>query len=303
MIYPEFIKPGALVGLVAPAGKIALRYVEQAEKYLDGIGMRHLRGRHVAGSWHQFGGTDQQRADDLNSMLLNPEVAVIWCMRGGYGAVRLLDRVRFDLLLTSPKWLVGFSDITVFHALWQKKLGLASMHGPMPKNLEDGLAADTGMDHLWHFLQGEWPVYPLKPHSLNRGGQGTGRLTGGNVTILSMLKGADIDFDPKGKILFIEEVGEHLYHLDRMMYGLKVAGKLKGLAGLVVGQMTDMQDNKTAFGATAYQIISQAVAEYDYPVLFDFPSGHDKCNWPLLMGHKVRLEVMKDKVAFTYVRK
>lgn len=303
MIYPEFIKPGALVGLVAPAGKIAPRYVEQAEKYLAGLGMRHLRGKHVAGAWHQFGGTDQQRADDLNSMLRNPEVDVIWCMRGGYGAVRLLDLVQFDWLLESPKWLVGFSDITVFHAVLQKEIGLASMHGPMPKNLEDGLVADSGMDQLWHFLQGEWPEYPLKPHPLNRPGMASGRLTGGNLTILTMLKGSDLDFDPRGKILFIEEVGEHLYHLDRMMYGLKVAGKLEGLAGLVVGQMTDMPDDKTPFGATEYQIIAQAVADYDFPVLFGFPAGHDKCNWPLLMGHKVKMEVMKDRAAFSYIRK
>ncbi len=303
MIYPAFIKPGALVGLVAPSGKIAPRFVEQAEKYLEGIGMRHLRGKHVAGAWHQFGGTDQQRANDLNSMLLNPEVDVIWCMRGGYGAVRILKMVNFDWLLETPKWLVGFSDITVFHALLQKKIGLASMHGPMPKNLDDGIAADTGMDHLWHFLQGAWPVYPLKPHPLNRMGQATGRLCGGNLTILTLLKGSELDFDPKGKILFIEEVGEHLYHLDRMMYGLKVAGKLEGLAGLVVGQMTDMQDNKTPFGATEYQIIGHAVEEYDYPVLFGFEAGHGKCNWPLLMGHKVKLEVMKDRVALAYVKK
>jgi muramoyltetrapeptide carboxypeptidase len=301
MIFPEFIKAGALVGLVAPSGKIAPRYVELAEKYLDGIGMRHLRGRHVAGAWHQFGGTDQQRADDLNAMLFNPDVDVIWCMRGGYGAIRIMDLVHFDSLLLSPKWLVGFSDITVFHAHLQKKLGMASMHAPMSKNLEDGLTADNGMDQLWHFLQGEWPHYPLKPHPLNRLGHASGRLLGGNLTILSMLKGSDIDFDPRGKILFIEEVGEQLYHLDRMMYGLIIAGKLKGLAGLVVGQMTDMQDNKTPFGASAYEIISQAVSTYDYPVLFGFPSGHDKCNWPLLMGHKVKLEVMKERVSFTYV--
>lgn len=303
MIYPEFIKPGALVGLVAPAGKIAPRFVELAEKYLDGIGMRHLRGKHVAGSWHQFGGTDQQRADDLNSMLHNPEVDVVWCMRGGYGAVRLLDLVRFNCLLESPKWLVGFSDITVFHALLQKEMRLASMHGPMPKNLEDGVVADSGMDQLWQFLQGKWPVYPLKPHPLNRCGQTSGRLVGGNLTILSMLKGSDLDFDPKGKILFLEEVGEYLYHLDRMMYGLKVAGKLDGLAGLVVGQMTDMQDDKTPFGASEYEIIAQVVESYDYPVLFGFPAGHDKCNWPLLMGHKVKMEVMRDRVTFDYVKK
>jgi muramoyltetrapeptide carboxypeptidase len=303
MIYPKFIEPGAMVGLVAPAGKIALRYVEQAERYLDGLGMRHIRGKYVSGAWHQFGGTDQQRAEDLNAMLVNPDVDVIWCMRGGYGAVRLLSLVNFRVLLDTPKWLVGFSDITVFHSLLQQELGLGSMHGPMPINFEDGLSSDTGMDQLWDFLQGEWPEYPVSPHPLNRIGHGTGRLSGGNLTILNMLKGADIDFDPKGKILFIEEVGEHLYHLDRMMYGLKVAGKLEGLAGLMVGQMTDMQDSKTPFGSTEYQIVAHAVMEYDYPVIFGFPAGHDKSNWPLLMGHKVRLNVMKDRVEFGYVKK
>jgi len=300
MVYPEFIRPGALVGLIAPSGKIAERWLKEAEQFLDRLGMRHLRGRHATGAWHQFGGTDAQRAADLNAMLLHPEVEVIWCLRGGYGAVRLLDMVDWRPLIEKPKWLVGFSDITVLHAQLLQ-LGMGSVHGPMPKNFGDGASAATGMNELWDLLQGELPVYELPVHPLNRPGKGTGRLAGGNLTILSMLKGSELDFEPRGTVLFLEEVGEQLYHIDRMMQGLKIAGKLKGLAGLVVGQMTELMDGNTPFGFTAYEIIAEAVKDYSFPVLYDFPAGHAPLNRPLLMGHKVRLKLQSELAVLEYV--
>jgi len=303
MIYPDFISPGALVGLVAPASKISEHYIAITEKYLAGIGMRCIKGDSVVGQWNQFGGTDQQRADDLNSMILNPEVDVIWCMRGGYGSVRILDLVNFEVLKKNPKWLVGFSDITVFHSMLQNKLNIASVHGPMPKNLDKTPYCDTGMDQLWDFLQGNYPIYDINSHPLNRCGKCSGQLIGGNLTILSMLKGSDIDFDPRGKILFIEEVGEKLYHLDRLLQSLKIAGKLEGLEGLVVGQMTDMIDNDTPYGLTEYQIIAKAVEAYNFPVLFGFPSGHGYCNMPILMGQTVEVDVSMEGVKFIYQKK
>ena len=300
MIIPPFIKPGAVVGLVTPAGKISPQLVKQAEKFLDSKGFRYLRGKYVADAWHQFGGSDVHRAEDFNEMLQNPEVDVIWCMRGGYGTIRLLDKVDFSVLKQLPKWLVGFSDITVFHAFLQQKLQIASIHGPMPKNLDDGHWDDTGMNELWTMLRGNILSYDIEPHPLNRSGHCKGTLIGGNLTLLSILKGSPVDFDPHGKILFIEEVGEYLYSIDRMLYGLRVSGKLSSLAGLVVGQMTDMQDNHTPFGATAYEIIAEAVRDYNYPIIFNFPAGHSKINRPLMLGAKVKIDVSSHTATLAY---
>ncbi|WP_026473392.1 S66 peptidase family protein [Alkaliflexus imshenetskii] len=300
MIIPPFIKPGAVVGLVTPAGKIPPQLVKQTEKFLDSHGFRHIRGKYVADAWHQYGGSDAHRAEDVNEMIQNPEVDVIWCMRGGYGAIRLLDKIDFSVLRQNPKWLVGFSDITVFHAVLQQQYEMASIHGPMPKNLDDGNWDDTGMNELWMMLSGKSINYEIEPHLLNRDGRGKGTIIGGNLTLISILKGSAADFDPHGKILFIEDVGEYLYSLDRMINGLKISGKLSSLAGLVVGQMTDMQDNNTPFGASAYEIIAEAVKEYSYPVIFNFPSGHSTINRPLMLGAKVKIDVSSHAVTMAY---
>jgi muramoyltetrapeptide carboxypeptidase len=300
LICPPFIKKGALVGLVSPSGKIPPNVVVQAEKYLDQLGFRHVRGKHVTDAWHQFAGKDESRAADLQEMIQNPEVEVIWCTRGGYGAQRVIENVDFSILRANPKWLVGFSDITVFHSILQNVEGVMSVHGPMAKNLYNGVYNTSGMTSLWELLQGSMTQFDLEPHPLNRQGISKGILTGGNLTILNTLKGSPYDFDPTGKILFIEDVGEYLYHIDRMMQGLKLAGKLACLSGLVVGQMSELQDNNAPFGASAYEIIADAVKDYAYPVLFDFPAGHTKRNEPLLFGAKVTMQVRREKVSLTY---
>lgn len=301
MKVPQFIKPGALVGLVSPAGKIAPEYLDLSRKYLDKIGMRHISGTNVINSWHQFAGTDEQRAADLQAMIDNPEVSVIWCMRGGYGAGRLLELVDFGPMKDKPKWLVGFSDITFYHALLQNQIGVASMHAAMPKNLDRGLTSANGIDMLWRFLQGELPSYSINPHPLNRPGWAKGQLTGGNLTILSVVRGSSLDYNPAGKVLFLEEVGEQLYHLDRMMYGLYISGKLEGLAALIVGDMSEMQEGRDSFGAEAYQLIADVVKKYDYPLVFGFPAGHDKVNLPLLLGANVDLNVSVRGVELNYI--
>jgi len=291
-----------LVGIVSPAGKIASSSLKLASHYLEDTGFRCLLGKHAAGQWHQMAGTDQQRADDFNAMLRNPEVKAIWCSRGGYGAIRLVDMIDFSLLEKQPKWIIGFSDITVLHSVLATKLKMKSVHGPMPKNLDTGNYDSSGVDTLWQMLQGDEVAYQLQPHPLNVIGEGRGKLTGGNLTLLNSLVGTPYDFEPEGKILFIEEVGEYLYHIDRMLRGLKLAGKLRGLAGLVVGQMTDIQDNKTPFGASSYEIISQVVESYDFPVIFNFPAGHSVPNQPLMLGATVHLSVKKDMVTLNYIK-
>jgi muramoyltetrapeptide carboxypeptidase len=300
MIFPPFINQGALVALVSPAGKISPSVVKNAENFLDSLGYRHIRGKYLADSWHQFSATDQHRADDLNSMMNNPEVAVIWCMRGGYGAIRILDKLNFEPLKNNPKWIVGYSDITVLHSVLQNNLGIASIHGPMPKNLENGNYQNSGMLALWNMLRGVSEPYKTTPHELNKHGHSKGILIGGNITLLNTLKGSQFDFDPIGKILFIEEISEYLYNLDRMMLGLKISGKLENLAGIIVGQMTDMQDNTPAFGFSAYEIIANAVKDYKYPVLFNFPAGHEKINQPLLLGAKIKLDITAKDAHISY---
>lgn len=301
MIVPPFLKEGALVGMVSPAGKIAENEIKRAESFLDAHGFRHIRALHVADAWHQFSATDEKRAADFMEMLLNPEVEAIWCSRGGYGAIRLLDLIDFSVLQSHPKWLIGYSDITVFHSVLQNRLGMMSIHGPMVRSLKEGSYDETGMSRLWNLLKGELPDYKIHAHPLNRSGLAKGTLIGGNLSLLFSFIGSQYDFDPKGKILFIEDVSEYLYHLDRMMYGLKVSGKLAGLSGLIVGQMTDMQDNETPFGFTVNQIIADVIKEYSYPVMFDFPAGHSRQNEPIVLGAKVRMSVSESESELSFL--
>lgn len=290
-IVPPFIKKGALFGLVSPAGKIPSKVLELAGQFLSAHGFRSRCARHAADAFYQFSASDPHRLADFQEMLNNPEIEVIWCTRGGYGAIRILEHLDFSAMQRHPKWLVGFSDITVFHAALQNIHGVASVHGPMPKNMAEYGSSEPFWQTLLELLQGRLVQYHTEPHAFNRKGSASGTLIGGNLSMLHALRGTKYDFSPSGKVLFIEEVGEKLYHLDRMMYNLKIGGQLAGLAGLVVGQMTGMKDESTPFGASAQGIVRDAVKEYDYPVLFGFPAGHDTPNEPLMLGGNVHLQV------------
>ena len=298
-VIPPFIKKEALFGLVSPAGKLDARHIHHAESFLESNGFRSRRGPSADGEYYQFAGTDEQRISDLQAMLDDPEVDVIWCCRGGYGAIRIIENLDFSRITETPKWLIGFSDITVFHAALQNNYNVASIHGPMPVNLPEEPGEEW--QHLFDLLQGHDVVYHTSPHRLNREGTGGGQLIGGNLSILATLCSTKYDFDPSGKILFIEEVGEYLYHLDRMMHTLKLSGKLSGLAGLVVGQFTEMKDNTSPFGQSAYEIILNAVAHYEYPVIFDFPAGHCSPNEPLMMGAQTHIQVNQDGGMLIYL--
>jgi muramoyltetrapeptide carboxypeptidase len=290
MITPPFLKKNSLVGLVSPAAGINASVIENAVTYLETRGFRTIVAPHAADVFRQFASTDKHRADDLQAMLNNSDVEAIWCTRGGYGAIRLLDMLNFSCLKKQPKWLIGFSDITALHAAFRRE-GIASIHGAMCKNLKDYDAAYCGMNALWQLLAGNVSEYKVPCHPFNRDGMAKGTLVGGNLTLLCALQGSEYDFDPTGKILFIEEVGEYLYRLDRMMQSLKVAGKLARLSGLIVGGMSDMFDNETPFAQSAYDVIADAVSSYSYPVLFDFPAGHLETNMPLMLGAEIRMEI------------
>lgn len=291
---PPFIKKGALFGLVSPAGKTELQVVKNAEKFLETNGYRSKRGNYACSEYHQFSGTDEQRTIDMQTFLNNPDIEVIWCCRGGYGTSRIIEQLDFSAMPQKPKWIIGFSDITVFHATLQNIYNVASIHGPMPVNLHPAVDKQQDYRHLLALLHGQDLTISTPQNPLNRWGTAGGKLIGGNLSLLSTLIGTKYDFDPRGKILFIEEVGEHLYHLDRMMQHLKLAGKLEKLSGLVSGQFTGMNDKPTAFGLSANEIIMEAVQHYDYPVLFDFPAGHSYPNEPMLMGVQTHIQVNEE---------
>lgn len=294
MIFPRFITEGATIGIVAPAGKIDRQIVEDAKEFLHRMGYKVVLGENVFNTHHQFAGSDENRTADLQHMLNSYDVDVIMCARGGYGTNRVINELDFTRFLQNPKWIVGYSDITVLHSALQNRLGVASIHGQMPKNFAGKKPDDSDIVNLFNILKGSLPEYELPPHPLNRPGEAEGELIGGNLSILYSLRGTSLDFDPHGKILFIEDVGEKLYHLDRMMMNLKNGGVLKCLRGLVVGQFTEMIDSETPFGGDANEIILDAVKEYNYPVLFDFPAGHVKENQPLVLGKRVSMGVDKN---------
>jgi muramoyltetrapeptide carboxypeptidase len=295
MIFPRFINEGATIGIVAPAGKIDAETIEFSKELLHKLGYKVVTGEHLLSSYHQFAGSDQKRTADMQHFLNSTDVDVVMCARGGYGTNRIIKSLDFTHFLQNPKWIVGFSDITVLHSKLQNRLGVASVHGPMPKNLAGKSTDNNDITTLFNILKGNLPTYEVPTNTLNREGVAEGELIGGNLSILYSLRGTSLDFDPHGKILFIEDVGEKLYHLDRMMMNLKNGGVLKCLRGLVVGEFSEMVDSDTPFGATAYEIIYDAVKEYDYPVLCGFPAGHGEVNHPLVLGKRVSLSVTHSK--------
>lgn len=300
MIFPQFIDDHATIGIVAPAGKVDPEVVHFSEKMLTSMNYKVVLGDHVMNSFHQYAGNDCHRAQDFQQMLNRKDIDVILCARGGYGTIRIMDKLDFSHFMEKPKWIVGFSDVTVLHACLQNRLGVASIHGPMPKNFAGKSLEDSDLANLFRVLQGKRPVYEVPVHTLNKYGEANGVLTGGNLSILYSLRGTHLDFDAKGKILFIEDVGEYLYHLDRMMQNLKTGGVLSKLNGIVVGQFTSMKDNDTPYGQTVPEIILEAVDDYDYPVIFDFPAGHDNINQPLILGKRVSLKSSQEKASLIF---
>jgi len=233
-------------------------------------------------------------------MIEDKTVKAILCARGGYGSVRLLDHVNFRKLQQNPKWIVGYSDITVFHSLLNGWYGLESIHGPMPFNFPADGTSNESIDTLLRVLMGENPKYTVPHHHLNKLGKAEGTLVGGNLSILYGLSGTNADINPQGRILFIEDLDEYLYHIDRMMMNLKHSGKLAGISGLIVGGLSEMKDNHTPFGFTAHEIIANTLKEFNIPVCFDFPAGHVDPNLSLIMGRKVNLEVSDKGAVVTF---
>lgn len=305
MINPPFLHTGDCVQLISPAGAIDPGLVDGAEACLRSWGLKVVRGKNVSNQIGRFSGSVTQRLTDLQQALDDPECRAIFCTRGGYGAIHLLDKISFEGFRANPKWLIGYSDITMFHARLQME-GYTSIHGGMAKILANEMGPqDTqiyreSVTLLHKILCGNLPEYEVKPHTLNRPGKATGILRGGNLSILYSLRGTPYDSIPKGSILFMEDIGEKPYMIDRMMHNLKFGEILKNLSGLIVGQFSDYEEDPT-FGKSVYEIIEDAVSDYSYPICFDFPVGHTELNLPLISGHAVNLEVASERVKLSYL--
>ena len=251
-------------------------------------------GKHVFSEHFQYAGEDAERQDDLQEALNDAECHAIICARGGYGTVRIIDRIDFAGFKKYPKWLIGYSDVSVLH-LAINKLGFATIHGTMPPFFFDKEGNETeNVLSLMDLLSGKAMEYDFKVPGCDRSGSARGILIGGNLSILTSLIGTKYDFQSKGKILFIEDIDEHLYHIDRMMIQLKLAGKLEGLSGLVVGDFTQVKDNDDPFGQTVQEIICDAVKEYDFPVCFGLKAGHGHLNLALSLGQEYELIVSEN---------
>ncbi len=295
MKYPQYLEQGDKVSIVSPAGKIDHQIVERGAEILRNQGFQVEIGQHAFDIDNMHAGTDVNRAFDLQKALNDKSIKAIFISRGGYGSIRTFSHLNWSSFFKKPKWLIGFSDITVFHA-YLTNHNIPSVHGVMTAWFEkDGVLTDSFLK-LMVVLKGEKLIFDVPPHPLNRNGDAIGLLTGGNLSLIQSMRGTSLDISPKGKILFIEDIDEPHYNIDRMMQNLRVGKILENLSGLIAGYYTDMKDSETLFGKSAYMIIREAVESYSYPVVFGFGAGHELPNHPLIMGGRISLHVTDNQV-------
>jgi len=282
------LKKGDLIAIVAPAKAIEAQLVMAAKAFFESHGYLVVLGEHCLGTHNYFSGTDEQRTSDFQNAIDNPEIKAIVCARGGYGCIRILDRINWASMLRDPKWIVGFSDATVFHQRMQK-FELKSIHATMPLNY--GENTEIAMDTMLDALQGKQTEIQILSHQYNKRGNAVGKLIGGNFSILYSMLGTDDQPEYADTILFIEDLSEQLYHLDRMFYAFAKAGILNRINGLIVGGMTNMKDTDTSIGFSLQEIILSHFEYRKIPIVFDFPAGHIADNRALIFGTKVELRV------------
>jgi muramoyltetrapeptide carboxypeptidase len=295
---PPYLQKGDTIGLVCPAGYMSFEKAAECVRVLkDEWGYNVKMGTTVGGSSiTYFSGTDEERLNDFQQMLDDEEVKAVLCARGGYGMGRIIDKISFKQFKRNPKWIIGYSDITVLHSHLYSNYYISSLHAPMAGAFNDAGYINRFVQSLKNVLEGNKIKYNCEPHEFNKKGEAIGELVGGNLALLVSMIGTESDLKTRGRILFIEDVGEYLYSTDRMMYQLKRSGKLSKLAGLIIGGITDIKDTERPFGKTAYEIINDIIKEYDYPVCFGFPVSHEKENYALKTGVGYKLKVGKTKV-------
>ncbi|HOS83695.1 MAG TPA: LD-carboxypeptidase [Bacteroidales bacterium] len=280
---PNFLKQGDTVAIVSPSGPINKSYIDSATAILKSWGLTVLVGTHACSSYGVFAGTDEQRATDFQEALDNPNVRAVFCSRGGYGAIRIVEQLDYSKFLQSPKWIVGFSDITVFHAKLAS-LGVASLHAAMPKNF--GTVSKESLESLHSTLFGTLQSISWQSSPFNINGTVRGTLIGGNLSLLYSMRGVPFEYTYSNALLFFEDLQEYLYHIDRIMQNFKYSGLLSNIQGLLVGGMTGMKHGVDQYNASIETIIRDAVAPYSIPLCFNVPSGHDSENMALILGHE-----------------
>lgn len=298
IVLPPYLKPGDTIGITCPSGYITTEDIQPAVEQIQSWGFKTIAGSTVGKRDFTFGGTDEERTRDFQDMINNPEVKAILCARGGYGVVRIIDAIDFSSFKKNPKWVIGFSDITVFHNHLHSNIGVATIHSKMCNSFPNDWAKAEPVQietilSLKKILQGETMQYKAEPNAKNRIGTADGLLVGGNLKMLETLAGTPSDISTVGKILFVEDVGEALYNIDRMFCHLKRTGKLEQLKALIIGGFTSIKVDipDETFGRTVYDIVWEKVKEYNYPICFDFPVGHQRANFALKCGVKHRLTV------------
>lgn len=297
LIRPPYLKAGDTVAIVAPSGILKNRQqeVQQAVDLLKSWGLNALVGEHVFSQDNHFAGTDAERCEDFQKAMDDPSISAIWCARGGYGTVRILDKLNFTKFKEHPKWLIGYSDITALHNQFHNA-GFESIHALMCTSLTDDLNdISESIETFRKAIFGESLTYTLEGSRYNRVGEATGPLVGGNLTMLHTMLGSNTSIDTSGKILFIEEIGEYKYHIDRMLQSLKRAGYFDNCKGVLVGDMSKLRKNTTLWGSSVEQLILDALSEYDFPIAFNMPAGHEKDNRALILGRRVQLKVASEE--------
>jgi muramoyltetrapeptide carboxypeptidase len=290
MITPPYLKKGDTIAIVATARKNIDDNLKPAIEWLHNWGLEVKVGSTIGLDLNQLAGTDEQRAKDFQTQMDNPNIKAIWCVRGGYGTVRMIDLLDFTKFKKNPKWIIGFSDVTVLHN-HLNTMGFKSIHAIMPVSVK---ATDMAKETLRIALFGERLEYEIEPHTMNRYGKASGELVGGNLSILYSLLGSPSSINCNDKILFMEDLDEYLYHIDRMMMNLKRNGCLESIKGIIVGAMTKMKDNDIPWGKDALQIIDDVTKKYKIPIIYNFPAGHIQDNRALIMGTKINIDVTQN---------
>lgn len=302
IIFPKSLKKGDKIAVISPAGAVEAPQLEKGIEMIKSKGYEPVLGEHLYTKFsngYNYAGTEQERLKDINWALNDSEISAIWASRGGYGCQHLIQNLDLKNFTKNPKWYIGYSDNTVIQSYLLKK-GFASIHGQTIKTSSFGVTEES-YDLIFDILKGKTPNYSLKSHQFNKKGSIEGELVGGNLALIYALLGTKYSFDFKDKILFIEDIGENFYALDRMIMSLELAGVFNKISGLIVGGMTNMGDEKEnkqyedSFDEFAYQMISDRISKYDFPVVFGFPNGHIKDNRPLIIGSNINMKVA-DKV-------
>ena len=296
MYRPPYLQPGDKVALVSPAGAIDVNYIHDAVRILREWGLQPVVGVHADKRNGYFAGTDEQRLMDMQWALNDEDIRAIFCTRGGYGSMRIVEQLDYSVFQGSPKWFIGFSDITVFHAKLNT-LGVESLHAPMPKSFQT--TNSKALQRMQEFLFGKISAYHLPPHPFNKNGLIQAELTGGNLTLLHCMRSTRLECKRQSPVLFIEDVGENLYAIDRMLQSMKLSYKFDRLQGVLVGHFSEMKGLN--FGKSAEEIILELLEEYNYPVCFNFPAGHAAENFPLIMGATIEMEVTKQGSSIHFV--